>query len=182
MMSARDHASMCQLQSATWRVGYVKFTLTVPQQWGGELLTRSKALTSGRMTHVLCRFAAPHINLTCRPFNSNQNYLLIPSTMNLPEDLRIMVEASDISRLETRLTGPPVVGQEELDECLSAAMPAATISCIRTLLIHGAKPKAWSLGEAMAREDVAIFQLLVDHGWDINSAKYGRPAIQSVTA
>jgi hypothetical protein len=95
----------------------------------------------------------------------------------LSADLKEAIQANDFDRLEAALDVRPSVSQEKLDECLKAAMPEASTDIIRLLLQRGAKLQMWSYGQAITRSEPEVFQLLMDHGWDIDSTEFGRPAV-----
>jgi hypothetical protein len=46
------------------------------------------------------------------------------------------------------------------------------------LLLLGAKLKEASFHRAVAREEAAVFQLLIEAGWDIDSTEYEMSAVQ----
>jgi hypothetical protein len=49
---------------------------------------------------------------------------------------------------------------------------------IELLLRLGAKVNVLSLESAIEREEPTVLQVLVDHGWDINSTEFEDTAIQ----
>jgi hypothetical protein len=56
----------------------------------------------------------------------------------------------------------------ELDAGLSIAMPKNSLAAIQLLLQYGANLDHDSFRAALTREEIAVFQLLLDCGWDIN--------------
>jgi hypothetical protein len=68
--------------------------------------------------------------------------------------------------------------QDELNASLVQAMPHGSLETIQLLLTLGAKLKSTSFYSAIAREDAAMLQLLIDFGWDIDSTEFELSAIQ----
>ncbi|KAI4917882.1 uncharacterized protein J4E92_008819 [Alternaria infectoria] len=59
-------------------------------------------------------------------------------------------------------------------------MPSGTIEMIDTLLKHGATLSFLAFLEAFEREETAVFQKLIDYGWDVDSTEFELPAVQLV--
>jgi ankyrin repeat protein len=93
--------------------------------------------------------------------------------------LRDAVKANHLEAIESSLAEVPADRlQDELNNSLISAMPAGSHATIELLLNHGAKLKRASFHAAMAREDTAVLQLLVDSGWVIDSTEFTLSAVQ----
>jgi ankyrin repeat protein len=93
--------------------------------------------------------------------------------------LRDAVKANHLEAIESSLAEVPADRlQDELNNSLISAMPAGSHATIELLLNHGAKLKRTSFHAAMAREDTAVLQLLVDSGWVIDSTEFTLSAVQ----
>tara|TARA_R110002003_G_scaffold149_7_gene13537 strand:+ start:384 stop:677 length:294 start_codon:yes stop_codon:yes gene_type:complete len=97
--------------------------------------------------------------------------------MGLSATLQNALRNDDLDTITTSLNDHPTVSQAELDECLTIAMPHGSLATIRLLLGHGAKLKSLSFINAISRAEPAVFQLLMDSGWDVNSVELERPAV-----
>ncbi|KAH4017307.1 hypothetical protein HBH61_156150 [Parastagonospora nodorum] len=85
--------------------------------------------------------------------------------------LQDSVHDDDLDSIQRILTGmPPDQAQCELDAGLALAMPKNSLATIEHLLRLGAKLNNASFDAAFAREETAVFKLLIDSGWDINSS------------
>jgi hypothetical protein len=97
----------------------------------------------------------------------------------LTDTLQEAIRHNNLDAIEANLARSPTTKrQEELNESLVLAMPNGTLDTIKLLLVLGAKLKRTSFLRAVAREEVAVFQLLVEAGWDIDSTEYQRSAVQ----
>jgi hypothetical protein len=86
---------------------------------------------------------------------------------------------NNLDAVEANLVRSPATKrQEELNESLTLAMPHGTLDMIKLLLLLGANLKQASFHSAVAREEAAVFQLLVEAGWDIDSTEYEMSAVQ----
>lgn len=83
-----------------------------------------------------------------------------------------MIRTNDTKALENSLSECPAISQKELDECLSSAMGEGSLDMIRMLLQHGAKLQRLSFIRLNARADPAVFQLLMDYGFEINTTEF----------
>ncbi|CAO2649935.1 Nn.00g012270.m01.CDS01 [Neocucurbitaria sp. VM-36] len=99
--------------------------------------------------------------------------------MKLSGELQTIINSNDANALEAHLSRDPALDQEELNKCLELAMPDGSLDTIRVLLQHGSKLNVFAYSKAIAREDPAVFQLLIDHGWDINSTEFENSAVHS---
>jgi hypothetical protein len=95
---------------------------------------------------------------------------------NLQQDA---LRANDLTSIKASLLRmPPAERQNELDECLIFAMPQCSLELIKTLLDLGAKLKRASFHKAFERGDTAVFKLLIEAGWDMNSTEFQLTALQ----
>ncbi|KAF1846344.1 ankyrin, partial [Cucurbitaria berberidis CBS 394.84] len=69
--------------------------------------------------------------------------------------------------------------QKELDECLTSVMPEGSLGMIKILVRHGSKLTIFSFFKAIRREEPAVFQLLIDHGWNIDSTEFEVTAVHA---
>lgn len=98
--------------------------------------------------------------------------------MKLSNEVQDIIEANDASKLEARLSEDPALTQEELNKCLESVMSNGSLDMIKVLLQHGSRMNVFAFFKAMRREDPAVFQLLIDNGWDINSTEFELSAVQ----
>lgn len=98
--------------------------------------------------------------------------------MSLSKELQDILSANDSAGFEVYMSKHSGISQAELDRCLGSVMPAGSLDMIKVLLDHGSKLTVSSTHFAIARQDSALFQLLLDHGWDINSTEFGRSPVQ----
>jgi ankyrin repeat protein len=99
--------------------------------------------------------------------------------MVLPETLQEVLRHNNLDAVEANLARSPATKrQEELNESLVIAMPNGNLDMIKLLLLLGAKLKEASFHRAVAREEAAVFQLLIEAGWDIDSTEYEMSAVQ----
>jgi hypothetical protein len=98
--------------------------------------------------------------------------------MNLSPNLQDAIVIDDLESVKARLCQEPAASQGDLDACLVLAMPSSSLEIIKLLLQLGAKLKPASWSSIFNRGDPAVFQLLIDAGWDIDSTERERPAVQ----
>jgi hypothetical protein len=99
--------------------------------------------------------------------------------MVLTDTLQEAIRYNNLDAVKADLARSPTTRrQEDLNESLILAMPDGALDTIKLLLGLGAKLKRASFHSAVAREEVAVFQLLVEAGWDIDSTEYQRSAVQ----
>ena len=122
--------------------------------------------------------APPTLRRVFPPTTSTFTFTTNTLRMSSLTVLKQLINTDDANGLDLNLATRDTISQSELDECLESAMPGASIDIIRLLLQHGARLTILSFGKAIGRQDPAVFQLLLDHGWDINSTEFGRSAVQ----
>jgi hypothetical protein len=99
--------------------------------------------------------------------------------MSLSVAMQRAFRSNELATIEAEVAKlPSATRQEELNTCLTLAMPQGSIEMIELLVNLGARLDQHSLYAAIRREDPSLLQLLVDSGWDINSNNFERPAIQ----
>jgi len=93
--------------------------------------------------------------------------------MNVNQTLQQAMGKDDLESIQTSLSSVPHdQAQKELDAALALAMPTGSLSTIGHLLQLGAKLNRGSWITLFPRAEIAIFQLLLDAGWDVNSSPY----------
>jgi hypothetical protein len=99
----------------------------------------------------------------------------------LSSALRDALHNDQPDQIEPNLTKrPKATRYGELDTCLLSAMPSGSLKMIATLLRLEARLCSQSLWRAMERQDIEVFHLLLESGWDINSHDFELTAIQWV--
>ncbi|KAF2676067.1 hypothetical protein K458DRAFT_275134, partial [Lentithecium fluviatile CBS 122367] len=68
--------------------------------------------------------------------------------------------------------------QKELDAALAYAMKGVSTDVVTIFLQHGAKLTELAFISALGKEDMSFLQVLIDNGWELDSNKFGRPAVQ----
>ena len=99
----------------------------------------------------------------------------------LPSDIKDATKSNDTKKLRKWLRQWPDPEYEAKQDCLELAIREGSIETIKTLLAHGATLTYIAFLKAIHREEPAVFQQLLDHGWDIDSTEFGRPAVTSVS-
>ncbi|KAJ4364158.1 hypothetical protein N0V83_009613 [Neocucurbitaria cava] len=99
--------------------------------------------------------------------------------MDLSDHLQGILEANDRIALEAYLSDNANISQGELDQCLTSTMPKGSLDMLKILLEKGAKLTRFSYWDAIKREEPATLQLLVDHGWNIDSTEFGTPPVHA---
>lgn len=97
--------------------------------------------------------------------------------ITLPKMLHDAIERSELKAIDASLSAGSLT-QDELDQCLVVAMPKSSLDTIKLLLNHGTCLKEDAFHAAIHREEPAVFQLLIEAGWDINSTEFDLTAIQ----
>jgi hypothetical protein len=102
------------------------------------------------------------------------------SNLSLSEELEYVICLNDPSVLAARLSKPGrprrgarAITQNDKNEALEFAMPEASLATIDTLIRHGADLTVLSYEKAIARNEVALLELFVTWGWDINLIEQG---------
>jgi hypothetical protein len=99
--------------------------------------------------------------------------------MNPTSLLHDAIQSNDLSRIESSLSDwPSASRQDELNASLVMAMPQGSLETIKLLLTLRAKLKSASFHSAVVREDAAVFELLIESGWDIDSTEFELSAVQ----
>lgn len=68
--------------------------------------------------------------------------------------------------------------QQHLNDQLSLIIPQGSFQAIKALLQQGAKLDERAMWAAVGREDVELFEMLVEFGWDIESTEGSKCAVQ----
>jgi hypothetical protein len=97
--------------------------------------------------------------------------------MKISAALTAAIDADDLADIRSNLPRD-TASQDELNECLILAMPESSLDTIGLLLQRGAKLKSGSFFDMIARGDTAVFQLLIDSGWDIDSTDFEVSSVQ----
>lgn len=84
----------------------------------------------------------------------------------------------NVNLVETMLNANPTPSQGELDGALERATWAGHIEPVRLLLSQGARLNRMSFIGVVRSRDPAMFEELLQHGWDINSTEFGSPALR----
>lgn len=98
--------------------------------------------------------------------------------MSVSETLKEAIDRDDFDSFKLRLCQEPLLDEAGLDTCLVLAMPHCSLQIIKLLLQLGAELKARSWCAIFRRGDPAVFQLLIESGWDIDSTEQERSAVQ----
>lgn len=64
-----------------------------------------------------------------------------------------------------------------MSDSLTFAITHGKLESIETLMVLGAEMNESGFLQAIKRGDLAIFQLLIDRGWDVNSTEFGKTAL-----
>lgn len=99
--------------------------------------------------------------------------------MSIPSALRFAMDEGDIPALEQQLYELGVLNEETLDDTFVYAIKNTSADVVGLLLRHGARLKAGSMSrfELQERGDPALYQKLLDNGWDIDSTEFGCTAV-----
>ena len=98
--------------------------------------------------------------------------------MDLASVLEGAIRSNDLDKIGAELSQRTDVDQDDLNDCFAQAMPQASLSTLRLLHQHGARLNQDSFRSAIKRGDPAVFQFLIEAGWDFNSTEFGESAIQ----
>jgi hypothetical protein len=96
--------------------------------------------------------------------------------MPLSYHLHNAIHANDFKAVQHALLTPPIATPSDLGNALELAMPDASLPILKVLIQVGADLTRLALHAAMYREEPAVFDLLVEAGWDIespNAVQYG---------
>ena len=96
----------------------------------------------------------------------------------LSEDLEAICAKGDLDQLQELFSSKPKPSQDELDKALSVATWAGHAKVVGLLLSQRARITYSAFYGATSRENTAIFQEFLDHGWDINSTEFEDPALR----
>lgn len=104
--------------------------------------------------------------------------------MSIPQALRLAIDAGDVVAIEQGLHELGVLSEQHLDNAFTYAIRNASADTVDILLRHGARLKNTGLSrfELDNRGDPAIYEKLIEHGWDINSTEFGAPWLWYVFA
>lgn len=98
------------------------------------------------------------------------------------EDLSTLCSNGDLDQLQelfsSLFSSQPKPSQDELDTALGNATRAGHAKVTGLLLSQGARITRQAFRDAVYSRDTTIFQEFLDHGWDINSAEFGDPALR----
>jgi len=97
---------------------------------------------------------------------------------NPPAAVQDAISSNDVEVVRAWLKRHPPPSYNALQECLLLAMPNGSLEMIDTMLKHGATVSFLAFLEAFEREETAVFQKLIDYGWDIDSTEFELPAVQ----
>jgi len=95
-----------------------------------------------------------------------------------PMVIQNSLSSNDVDPVRAWLERHPPPSYEVLQECLLLAMPSGSLEMIDTLLKHGATLSFLAFIEPFEREETAVFQKLIEYGWDVDSTEFELPAVQ----
>lgn len=95
-----------------------------------------------------------------------------------PVVIQNALSSDDVDGVRAWLESHPSPSYEVLQECLLLAMPSGSLEMIDTLLNHGATLSFLAFLAAFERKETAVFQKLIDYGWDVDSTEFELPAVQ----
>jgi hypothetical protein len=98
--------------------------------------------------------------------------------MAMSTTLQEAVLDEDHEAINAELSKSRKPSQRVLDDALALAIPRCSLETIRLILQLGAKLDVVAVSKAIERADPAVFQALMESGWDINSTEFGRSAVQ----
>lgn len=104
--------------------------------------------------------------------------MIFLASRDLPADLQEAIRRNDLDAIKLSLSDPQNTSQEALNACLNLAMLEASSQTINLLLQQGARLSVISHGDLYQRDDPAVFQSLIDTGWNINSTDFELSAVQ----
>ncbi|KAI4942814.1 hypothetical protein J4E91_009734 [Alternaria rosae] len=96
---------------------------------------------------------------------------------HVPKYIKDAIKTNDLKTLRKWLRQWPDPEYEAKQSCLDLAIRKSSIDTIKTLISHGATFTDLSFYKAIDREEPAVFQQLLNHGWDIDSTEFGSPAV-----
>jgi hypothetical protein len=97
---------------------------------------------------------------------------------SLPEAIRNAISSNDVESIQVWLEMHPPPSYKILQESLLSAMRNGSLEMIDILLNHGATVSLLTMSEAFTRAETAVFQQLIDHGWDVDSTEFQVPPVQ----
>ena len=100
---------------------------------------------------------------------------------HLPKEIQEAIVSGDRKTLRRWLRQYPEPEYEAKQDCLLITICKSSVETIKTMFSHGATLKDSSFSKAISREEPAVFQQLLDHGWDINTTEFGCPAVTFVS-
>jgi hypothetical protein len=95
----------------------------------------------------------------------------------LPHVLQNAIHANDLLTITRHLPTP----QDVLNAALLLALPYSSMQTITHLLAAGAALSSSAYYAAIKREDIRVFEALVEYGWDIDSTEFGSPVVSYVS-
>jgi len=95
-----------------------------------------------------------------------------------PVVIQDALSSDDVDGVRAWLERHPPPSYKILQECLLLAMPSGSLEMIDTLLKHGATLSFLAFLEAFERKETAVFQKLIDCGWNVDSTEFELPAVQ----
>jgi hypothetical protein len=95
----------------------------------------------------------------------------------LPHVLQNAIHANDSRTITSHLP----TSQDALNAALLLALPYSSIQTITHLLAAGAVLSSSAYYAAIKREDIRVFEALVEYGWDIDSTESGSPVVSYVS-
>jgi hypothetical protein len=127
---------------------------------------------------LLCRSGPPLKSSTSPHIHFDTTTIL---NMSVSSPLKDAIRRSAVDEVEAiLLKHPDAARQDDLDTCLGLAMPHASLEMIKRLLQLGADFEPLTISNAVQRAEAAVFELMVAFGWDVNSTRFERAAIQYV--
>jgi hypothetical protein len=101
------------------------------------------------------------------------------TTNEMVQELKEVVQSDDLELIEAFLFRMPLeIHQKLFDGGIFLAMPEGSLATIEYFFNRGGKLKPPAMNRGIARDDTAVFQTLIDAGWDMNSSEHGYAAVQ----
>jgi hypothetical protein len=121
--------------------------------------------------------SGPQLKSSISPHTDSETTIILG--MGLSSALKDAIRRSAVDEVEASLLKHPVATrQDDLDTCLELAMPHGSLKMIKRLLQLGADFEPLTISNAVKREEDSVFELMVASGWDMNSTRFERAAIQ----
>ncbi len=102
----------------------------------------------------------------------------IPNATTDLSSLRSAICDHDIDQIKQILQDTPIIPQVDLNRALSFATQKTKVEAIKVLMSQGAQVNENAFYFACSKHNVAIFEALLEFGWDINSVEFGEPALR----